>query len=564
MDSLEDSVDRKYVATKDASDWEVMTDTGWEQLNTVSKTISYEVWEIKTATKALKCADNHILFYKGFEQVFVKDIEVGEFIVTKDGLEEVISVENLHFSDNMYDLDINNLNKRFFTDGILSHNSTIIGLYCLWNVIFADARKPIEIWILSNKGASAQSFLDDIKGTYEELDPYLKCGMLEYNKTSITFENGSKIITGTTSKDTIRGESPAVVILDEFAHVPAHIAEEFFTAVSPTIATGGKMIIISTPNGNSGKFYDIFTNAKDGPDGNGFVSFSMAWNEVPGRDEAFKQREIKKTSLQKWNQEYEAKFLGSSNTLINGDALERMGKLIEEPVIDNEGFIVWEKPNSKHIYVLSCDVAKGVQKDNSAIQILNVTNPKLVTQAALWFSNEIDPYDFAEKINEIGNMYFKGFVIVENNTYGHEVARRLFDQFQYENLYKERKSKQWGICSGARTKSIATSILKRKLENRELVIKDAGTYKELCDFVEVAPDVYRNSSKYGRDDKVMCLVWGCYFLESDYWKEWSEYLRNVASGSEQSNEQELNEIYDPIVCDDLIEDDNTDDGWLND
>jgi hypothetical protein len=568
--SLESEVNRKYIETRDASDWQIETDSGWEDLNSVSKTIAYEVWEIKTVTKTLKCADEHILFYEGFVEVFCKDIKVGEKIITVDGLEEVISIRSLGFENEMYDIDMNNSNKRFYTNGLLSHNSTIIGLYCLWKCIFSHKNKPIEIWILSDKGDHAKSFLEDIKDTYEQLDVYLKsgAGIIEYNKTSVEFENGCKIISSATSKSAIRGETPHVLVLDEFAHVMPHIADEFFTAVWPSISTGGQMIVISTPNGNKNKFHELFSNANNRGGDNGFNAFEMAWNEPPGRDEEFKRAQINATSLQEWNQEYEAKFLGSAKTLIDADVLESIQNMPSEALYKYVDFDVWEKPKSKHLYILSCDVAKGVEQDYSVMQILDVTDNKVAKQVGVWYSNVIDPFDFSSKVSEIGRLYNNAFVIVENNTYGHEVARRLFDDFEYENLYKEKKAKQWGIPCIKKTKDLGTTYLKRYIENKKLIIQDPGTYDELCDFIEHSPGVYKCShGKHSHDDRVMALVWGVYFIETDYWKQWKSYM--VIDENMNNKEMKgLEEKYEPLMCEEVYEDifgddDILDKDWLS-
>jgi hypothetical protein len=434
--------------------------------------------------------------------------------------------------------------------------STIIGLYCLWMCIFAHKKKPVEIWILSDRADHAQSFLEDIKGTYEELDVYLKsgAGISEYNKTSVEFENKSKIKTSATSKGAIRGETPNLVVLDEFAHVPRHIADDFFTAIWPSISNGGNMIVISTPLGNKNKFYDLFSNSITHGGNNGFHAFDMEWNEPPGRDEAFKQEQINATSLQEWNQEYEAKFLGSAKTLIHAEVLEEMQGITSEAPHKYVDFDVWEKPKKGHLYVLACDVAKGVEQDYSIMQIIDATAEKVNKQIGVWYSNTIDPYDFTEKVNEIGRMYNNAFVIVENNTYGHEVARRLFDDFEYENLYKERKVKHWGITASKKTKELGTTYMKRYIENKKMVVQDQITYDELCDFVEINPGIYKCSpGKHSHDDRVMALMWGIFFIESDYWKQWKSYLIDTESIN-NDEETKLEEKYEPLVCEEVYDD----------
>jgi hypothetical protein len=445
--------------------------------------------------------------------------------------------------------------------------STIIGLFCLHKCIFAHRNKPVEIWILSDRADHAQSFLDDIKNTYEELDVYLKsgAGIEEYNKTSVEFENGSRIKTSATSKGAIRGETPHLVVLDEFAHVPRHIADEFFTAIWPSISTGGSMIVISTPLGNKNKFYDLFSNSITHGGNNGFHAFDMKWDEPPGRDENFKQQQIQATSLQEWNQEYEAKFLGSAKTLINADVLESISKIPLEAPHKYIDFDVWEKPKEGHIYVIACDVAKGVEQDYSIMQVLDATDDNLTKQVGIWYSNTTDPFDFTERVNEIGRLYNNAFVVVENNTYGHEVSRRLFDEFEYENLYKERKKKDWGITSSKKTKEMGTTYLKRQVENNKVIIQDLGTYDELCDFVEHTPGVYKCSpGKHSHDDRVMALIWGLYFIETDFWKQWKSYLVVEENINKDKETNELEVRYEPLVCEDIYNRDENiiDNDWL--
>jgi hypothetical protein len=539
--SLEENTIRKYIETKDASDWEIMTDTGWEDLKSVSKTIKYEVWEIRTATKTLRCADNHILFYERFREVFCKDIRVGERVLTKDGLEEVVHVYNTYITDNMYDVDINNDNKRFFTNDILSHNSTVVGLYALWFAMFTT--DPTNIFILSNKLKSAKSLLDDIKLTYEELVPYLKRGVEEYNKQSIKFDNRSVIQIGATTPDSIRGESVSLLILDEFAHIPIHIADDFYTSAQPTVASGGKMIIISTPKGNKGKFYELFQGAEN--NANGFARFNTNWRDVPRINDKgkkltpdeFKEITIQAIGLQRWYQEHEVRFLGSARTLIDANTLEKIRNIVEEPNFTYNKWVAWEKPKKKHVYVMSVDVAMGVEKDYSVIQVFDVSEQHIKKQVARFRDNSTSPYDLADIIFNIANTYNKAYVIIENNTYGTETNRRLSQDLEYENVYRDLRARNYGITSSVNTKAIALRETKRYLENNKILIRDEVTYDELSGFIEVTPNVYKCERGINNfDDTVMALIWFVYFLETQFWKDLSSFLIQQVNGEEEEIE----------------------------
>lgn len=124
---LSDQVERKFEETFSVDDWEIETDTGWSSIKNIGKTIPYEVWELETSSgKNLKCADDHIVFDDTYDQVFVKDLNKDtrpDKIITKDGAEIVESVKPLGYLENMYDLEVDDNNHRYYTNDILSHNS---------------------------------------------------------------------------------------------------------------------------------------------------------------------------------------------------------------------------------------------------------------------------------------------------------------------------------------------------------------------------------------------------------------------------------------------------------
>jgi hypothetical protein len=120
---LSENIQRKFIDTKCVENWEVLTDTGWSDIDKIGKTIEYEKWILKTEKNILECADDHIVFDGDFNEIFVKDLKPNTEIFTKNGLEKVISVENSKKMENMYDLELNDKNHRYYTNDILSHNS---------------------------------------------------------------------------------------------------------------------------------------------------------------------------------------------------------------------------------------------------------------------------------------------------------------------------------------------------------------------------------------------------------------------------------------------------------
>lgn len=210
---IDNEINRKYEATYNVDDYEILTDMGWEDINSVSKTIPYDVWEIKTKNYTLKAADDHILFLENGNEIFLKDLKIGDKIKCHNGNDEVISIKKLNLIENMYDLDINSKNHRFYSNGILSHNSTAYTVFALW---YAIGNKDKSVLICANKFKTAKDILQRIKMAYEELPLWLKPGILEWNAASIKFDNGCKITAEATSGSSGRGGSINVLVLDEF------------------------------------------------------------------------------------------------------------------------------------------------------------------------------------------------------------------------------------------------------------------------------------------------------------------------------------------------------------
>jgi hypothetical protein len=121
---ISETHDRKFIETFKVHDYEIKTDKGWEDIHAIGKTIPYKIWEITTKSFNLKCADKHLVFDKNMESIYVDKLKIGDEIQTKNGLEKV---KNINYSDeevNMYDLQLGfNTNRRFYSNGILSHNS---------------------------------------------------------------------------------------------------------------------------------------------------------------------------------------------------------------------------------------------------------------------------------------------------------------------------------------------------------------------------------------------------------------------------------------------------------
>lgn len=303
MHTLSETIERKFIDTIDLNDWEIETDTGWQDITHIHKTVEYTEWVIKTKTSELICADNHILFDENLDEIFAKDlIPNHSYVMTKYGPQIVVSVTETSNKSNMFDITVDSDNHRFYSGDFLSHNTTTTVAYMLWMSLFHNEQ---NIAILANKGQNARDILGKYQLAYENLPDWLQQGVVTWNKGMVELENKSKIIAASTSSAAIRGGSFNLVFLDEFAFVPNNIANEFFTSVYPVISSGKKtkIIIVSTPNGMN-LFYKLWQDAVEKR--SNYTPFEIHWSHVPGRDDAWKEETIRNTSDRQFSQEFES------------------------------------------------------------------------------------------------------------------------------------------------------------------------------------------------------------------------------------------------------------------
>ena len=324
----------------------------------------------KQIGEVLRCSEDPVYFIRNYIKIVSLD-------------KGLIPFDMYHFQEEMvskfhdYRFNIAKLPRQ-------SGKSTIVTSYLLWYVLF---NPNVNVAILANKAATAREMLQRLQLSYESLPKYLQQGILQWNRGSLELENGSKIMAASTSASAVRGMSFNIIFLDEFAFIPNHIADQFFSSVYPTISSGKstKVIIISTPHGMN-MFYKLWHDAERGT--NEYVPTEVHWSEVPGRDEVWKEQTIKNTSEQQFRVEFECEFLGSVDTLISPSKLRTMP--YDEPIKQNRGLAVFEDRKEDHNYIISVDVARGIGNDYSAFIVFDTTTLPY-RMVARYRNNEIKP-----------------------------------------------------------------------------------------------------------------------------------------------------------------------------
>mgnify|MGYP001380243738 FL=1 len=422
--------------------------------------------------------------------------------------------------------------------------STTCVSYLLHYAIFNDS---VNIGILANKASTARELLARLATAYENLPKWMQQGILVWNKGNIELENGSKILAASTSASAVRGMSFNILFLDEFAFVPNHVADAFFASVYPTITSGKstKVIIVSTPHGMN-HFYRLWVDAEKKR--NEYIPTDVHWSEVPGRDEVWKEQTIKNTSEQQFKIEFECEFLGSVDTLIAPSKLKAL--VFDKAIQTNAGLDVYVRPEDKHDYAITVDVARGVGGDYSAFVVVDITTfPHRVV--AKYRDNTIKPMLFPSVIYEVARNYNQAFILCEVNDVGDQVAAILQYDLEYQNLlmcsmrgragqivgqgFSGNKT-QLGVKMSKTVKKVGSLNLKTMIEEDKLMFCDYDIISELTTFISKANSF--EAEEGCNDDLAMCLVIYAWLVAQDYFKELTDNDIRKRLYEEQKNQIE--------------------------
>ena len=412
---------------------------------------------------------------------------------------------------------------------------------------YAVFNNNVNIGILANKASTARDLLGRLQTAYENLPKWMQQGILAWNKGSLELENGSKILAASTSAAAVRGMSFNIIFLDEFAFVPNHIADDFFSSVYPTISSGKstKIIIVSTPKGMN-HFYRMWHDAER--EQNEYVPTQVHWSEVPGRDAKWREQTVKNTSEQQFKVEFECEFLGSVDTLIDPAKLRSLA--YEAPKTSNNSLDVYTDPEKDHDYVCTVDVARGVGEDYSAFIIVDITSfPHKVV--AKYRDNHIKPMLFPNIIYSTAKAYNEAFILTEVNDIGDQVASILQYDLEYQNLLMcsmrgragqvvgqgfSGSKTQLGVKMSKTVKKVGSLNLKTMIEADKILFKDYNVISELTTFISKSNSFEAEDGC--NDDLAMCLVIYAWLVAQDYFKELTDQDVRKRLYEEQKNQIE--------------------------
>ena len=595
--SLIDFIDYKFIKKEHLTDnyktieeieldksIEILTDTGFSPVSRLMLSKPFDIYKITLENGYwLECADEHIVFDNDFNEIYVDQLHTGDYVQTDQGLQKIVSIEHYNTKVCMGDITVDDDNHRFYSNGILSHNSTTTAIFCLWKILFNVDKNAL---ILSKSGPAGRDLLAKIKDMYLYLPYYLKCGTMKWNQSEISFDNNSSIKTEAFSPTAGLGSTISFLILDEFAWCPPNDVELFYNNIIPTVTTmpDANVCIMSTQNGFN-MFYKLWKNSIEKK--SIYAPFKVDWYQVPQynmetktwekRTEEWKNKMIGVLgSEEAVYYQYGTQFSASDACLVSRETLtkihqseilftsreELVSSLYSKFLFVNPEYDVTNFKNK--YYIVLVDLAEGGGADYTVFQILEVTvNPitgkVTFEQVAFWRSNTVDIEKASVEFWVMMGQLFRSdlsnvIVSIEWSTYGAlfynyicllNETENFKDSFWRFNFCKEFdtsvlchykkanmneeiagiKNKNAktipGIRWSAESKKTGCAMLKMMIEKGELIIIDIVQIGELENFEDKTGSGSYKAS-YGHDDMMMTLVQLPMVLQTGKYKEFIE------------------------------------------
>ena len=422
---------------------------------------------------------------------------------------------------------------------------TVTSAACILHYTIFEEDKTVAI--MANKSAAAREVLNRYQIMYENLPLWMQQGVKTWNKGDVELENNSKVLTAATTAAAIRGKSVNWLYIDEAAIIPNNVADEFFTSVYPTISAGEttKILLTSTPLGYN-HFWKFWNESLEGV--NGFENMFIPYYEIPGRDDKWLEEQKQLLGDVKFNQEVMCEFLGSTNTLINAQTIQRLST--KDPEFTNNGLDIYESPQENHYYAITVDTSRGIGGDYSAFVVVDITEmPYKVV--AKYRDNKIAPMLYPDIIGKVGKDYNNAFILVEVNDIGQQVVEILHQEIEYENILSTvneqqkqyvspgfGKSTKHGVTTSKQVKRQGCFAFKSLLEEQKMLVFDEHIIHEISTFTEKG-NTYQADEGY-HDDLVMCLVLFGWLSSQQFFKDMTDINTREGLYKQQMGDIETN------------------------
>jgi hypothetical protein len=456
--------------------------------------------------------------------------------------------------------------------------STVTAAWVSKRLVFAKKTQPEKILIIANKLDTSMEMANKIRAFVDQWPSWVGTGFASEKNSQRHYKlnNGSEVKAVATSKDALRGFTPTILVFDEAAFIEAD--SDFWAACMASLSTGGKVIVVSTPNGYDPIYYEIYDQSLKGM--NNFKISEMYWYRDPryakdlylvptddlihyllNKEEFDESKNISfahidpyqrdyqelqhffnqgykpcstwyekmvkklKYDKRKINQELNCEFLGSGDNVFDNKQLEDIKNnfIIEAPSkLMGNALWIWKEPVEGHKYIMGVDVSRGDSEDFSSIQIIDFDEREQVLE----YVGKIPPDTLAEIAYKWGMLY-NAFVVVDiTGGMGITTVRKM-QELGYKSLYvdgidpfniwannKSSAEKIPGINFNNKRVQIIAAF--EEWVRHKFKIRSVRLYNEMNTFVYIngRPD----HQKGQHDDLIMGISMAIYIAESSFSK----------------------------------------------
>lgn len=403
--------------------------------------------------------------------------------------------------------------------------STTVAAYIVWLMFFYPDK---FVLVIATQFSAAANVVKKVKIMLKSLPSWFeKINRINIdNQTNFSLTNGSEIKASATNETAGRSDSVSLLVIDEAAHVDNMSA--LWTALKPTLATGGKCIALSTPNGASGWFFDICEGAKT--EENDWKLEVLDWRVHPDRDGAWEIETKKDMSPRAFEQEFECSFLSSGQTLIDPTDIQRIfATELCEPIAKgamDRNLWFFEDYDANYPYMITVDAAKGDGGDNHVFDLWKLADQ--MEQVAQYQGNEMDRDSFSQLIYDTAMDYGQPMIVVENATFGDDICKYLINK-GYTNIYWSEKGTgdyvpHWkalledhnkvsrGFTVSPKNRSGMYYEFERYVRTQKVLIRSSRTYAEIQTFVWWKGKPQASTGKH--DDTITTCAIACYVKDT--------------------------------------------------
>jgi len=419
--------------------------------------------------------------------------------------------------------------------------STVTAAFCLWAAIFNSDK---AIVVVATELRTATNFFKKVAFAWNKLPAFFKKFVTPttMTKQEIAFDNGSFVKAIPTGDSAGRSEALSMLIVDEAAFIDGF--EELYSQVYPTLSTGGRCVILSTPGPIGNKYHQIWVSAEKRE--NEFNPIKLPWNVHPDRDEKWYKQTYRNMGHAKFEREYNCSFEGASDNFFKPEIVEATEEKIELPidVADKETWI-WEHPREGASYVLAADVARGDGGDYSTMYIVDVQTGDIVLEDRRHES----PREYGMRAVRWAKIYNNALIAPESNTFGFMMISAIRD-IGYLNVYFQRIA-NWraaqdgdflperaGFSMQSESRNAALIRLEEFLDTGFFVIRSQRFLEEMKSFImrPTKTGAMKPAALKGKhDDLIICLAIAASVIYQVNNGPHSEMLKNKPDSAKDMN-----------------------------